>query len=420
MDIIEVFNIQKVVELEFLIQISLLLVVAIIGGWLAKKISMPKVLGQIIMGIIIGPTVLNMIGHSDQEIIQVISQIGVIFLMFLAGLETDIKEFKASGKGALIIALAGLISTLVLGTILPLIFFEQYLPTGNQKLLFAMYIGTILTATSVSISVSVLKDIEQLRSKQGISIIEGALIDDVLGIILLAIVSGMVTPSGNSNPVKLIINIVCFFIMVIFIGFIISKGKTKFAQENVWTDGIITFSIVVCFVFAYIAELFNVAAITGAYFAGVTFATTPYRHKIVSKIQSLAYLFFTPIFFVSIGLRVMISSDMIHYIGYASVILLIAIFGKILGCGVGAKISGFSKRHSLQIGIGMIARAEVALIVANQGLNSGIITTETFNSIVLLVVVSTLLSPPLLKYLFKDEEPLSNFANVENNEEIED
>jgi Kef-type K+ transport system membrane component KefB len=394
-------------EYHFLLQLAILLIAAATGGWLASKISMPPVLGQILVGIIIGPTVFNLV-DGDNHLIHQISQIGVVFLMFLAGLETDLKELKASGKGASMIAFGGVTLPLALGTIIPLLFFKNYLPDGDShhQLMFALYIGTILTATSVSISVSVLRDLKQMGSRQGISILGGAIIDDVLGIILLAVVSGMVNPGANTSVSQLLINIVLFFVLAIVAGIIISKGITKFAQGSVWRDRIITFAIILCFIFAYVAEMFSVAAITGAYFAGVAFATTPYRHRIVNKVQSFAYALFTPIFFVSIGLSAVITSDIINYIGYSLVIVFLAVFGKIIGCGLGARLSGFSPKHSLQVGIGMIARAEVALIVANQGLKSGIIKDETFTSVVLLVVISTIVTPPLLKLLFKGEKPV--------------
>lgn len=398
---------QHAQEYHFLLQLAILLVAAAVGGWLASKVSMPPVLGQILVGIIIGPTVFDLVDGED-ILIRDISQIGVVFLMFLAGLETDLKELKTSGKGASIIAMGGVLLPLGLGTLVPLLFFKGFLPDGDahHQLMFALYIGTILTATSVSISVSVLRDMKQLASKQGISILGAAIIDDVVGIILLAVVSGMVNPSADTNVTQLMIKIISFFVIAVIGGIIISKGITKFAQGSVWRDRIVTFAIILCFVFAYLAEMFSVAAITGAYFAGVALATTPYRHRVVSKIQSFAYALFTPIFFVSIGLSAVIKSDIVNYIGYALVIVVIAIFGKIVGCGLGARLSGFKGRQSLQIGVGMIARAEVALIVANQGLRSNIITNKTFTSIVLLVVISTIVTPPLLKMLFKSEKPV--------------
>lgn len=393
-------------EFQFLIEIALILLAASIGGGFAKLIKMPPVLGQILVGIIIGPTVLNLL-HGENEIIHILSQIGVVFLMFLAGLETDLNELKSSGKGAATIALGGVIFPLGLGALIPFFFFKEYLPVGDthHQLMYAIYIGTILTATSVSISVSVLRDMKQLSSRQGISILGGAIIDDVLGIILLAVVSGMVNPSKDGSIVGLIIKMVTYFVLALVVGFVLSKLITKFAQGAAWRDRIVTVAIIICFIFAYSAEMFNIAAITGAYAAGVAFAATPYRHRVVDKVQSFAYTLFTPIFFVSIGLSVSITSDIIRYIGYALIIVAIAVFGKIVGCGLGAKISKFSNKQAMQIGIGMIARAEVALIVANQGLKSGIIKSETFTSVVLLVVISTIVTPPLLKLLFKDEEP---------------
>lgn len=392
----------------FLVELALILAAAGLGGHAAKKIGMPPVLGQIIVGILIGPTVFDFL-HGEDELIHIMSQIGVVFLMFLAGLETDLKELKASGKGASLIASGGVIMPLLFGTLVPFLFFTQYIPgvNGQDKFMGALFIGTILTATSVSISVSVLREMRQLASRQGISILGGAIIDDVFGIILLAVVSGMVAPAGHGSGIGgLFLKIGIFIVLVVIIGFFGVKLITRIAQGTVWRDRIISISVISCLIFAYAAEMFNVAAITGAYAAGVIFAATPYRHRVVDKVQSIAYTLFTPIFFVSIGISVQIDRSIMGFIWYAVVIVLIAIVTKVIGCGIGAKLSGFNNKRSIQIGIGMIARAEVALIVANQGMRSGIIGNETFTSIVLLVVISTLVTPPLLKVLFKGEQPV--------------
>lgn len=394
-------------EFFFLVELALILAAASFGGWLSKLIKMPPVLGQILVGIIIGPTVFKFLEGED-ELIHIMSQIGVVFLMFLAGLETDLKELKSSGKGASLIAVGGVVLPLTLGTLVPLIFFTKYLPgqETHEQFMNALFVGTILTATSVSISVSVLREMKQLASKQGISILGGAIIDDVFGIILLAIVSGMVSPSGSTNIGALLMRIGIFIAALLVFGYIGAKLITKFAQGSIWRDRILSIAVITCLMLAFAAEMFNVAAITGAYAAGVIFAATPYRHRIVDKVQSMAYTLFTPIFFVSIGLSVNIGPEIFNYIGYALTIVAVAILGKIIGCGLGAKLSGFNNKRSMQVGIGMIARAEVALIVANQGMKSGIIGIETFTSIVLLVVISTIVTPPLLKILFKGEEPV--------------
>lgn len=395
---------EEVLKNQFLIELALLLFAATIGGKIASLVKMPEVLGQILTGIIIGPTIFNLVNGED-EIIHVISEIGVIFLMFLAGLETDLKELKSSGKGASMVALGGVVFPLALGTLVPFFLFRGYLVGADvsHQFLGALYVGTILTATSVSISVSVLRDMGSLGSRQGISILGAAIIDDVLGIIMLAVVTGMINPGSGMSIGGLIIRIVIFFVLSIVVGIVLSKLITKYATNYAWKDQFITVAIVLCFMFAFTSEVFKVASITGAYVAGVIVAATPFKHKVVRRIQYVAYSLFTPIFFVSIGLKAHISSDILRYIGYSLVIVVIAILGKIVGCGLGAKLSGFTSKQSMQIGVGMIARAEVALIVATQGLNRGIIGNETFTSVVLLVVVSTIVTPPLLKYLFSKE-----------------
>lgn len=285
-----------------MVELALILAAAGIGGWLAKLIKMPPVLGQILVGIIIGPSVFKFLKGED-ELIHIMSQIGVVFLMFLAGLETDLKELKSSGKGASMIAMGGVVFPLALGTLVPLIFFSKYLPgqDTHEQFMSALFVGTILTATSVSISVSVLREMKQLASKQGISILGGAIIDDVFGIILLAIVSGMVSPSGNNDIGALLMRIGIFIVALVVFGYIGAKMITRFAQGSIWRDRILTVAVITCLLLAFGAEMFNVAAITGAYAAGVIFAATPYRHRIVDKVQSMAYTLFTPIFFVSIG-----------------------------------------------------------------------------------------------------------------------
>ena len=398
--------IESLGENGFLVEIAILIIAAFLGGKLASLVRMPEVLGQILAGILVGPTVLGWIPAQD-ELIYTFSQIGVIFLMFLAGLDTDLKQLREAGKPATVIALGGVAVPLLLGTVIPLfVFREQVSHEEVSPFYSALYIGTILTATSVSISVSVLRDMGKLRTKQGVSILAAAIIDDVVGIILLAVVSGFATPSGTSTTIGLLlIKIVAFFAIALLAGFLISKFLTRIAATRQWSDKYISIVIVFCFVMAFMSELFSVAAITGAYFAGVILSTTPFKNKIIRRIQYIAYALFTPIFFVSIGIKANISADIFTHLGFSLTIVLIAILGKIVGCGLGAKVMKYSGKESLQVGVGMIARAEVALIVATQGLQRGIINDATFTSVVLLVVVSTIVTPPLLKLLFSREKP---------------
>ncbi|TCK92407.1 Kef-type K+ transport system membrane component KefB [Natranaerovirga hydrolytica] len=394
---------EAALENQFLIEIAFILLMATIGGWIATIIKMPAVLGQIVVGILLGPTLFDLInGHN--EIIRSMADIGVIFLMFMAGLETDLKELKRSGKQVSTIAMGGVILPMLLGTLIPFYFFNQYIP-NNGSIVNALYIGAILTATSVSISVSVLRDMKQLSGKQGVTILGSAIIDDVLAIIILAVVTGLVAPGEAQSIGILTSQMIIFFVASIILGYMIIKTLNKFAQMATWRDRIVIISVIVCFFFAFVSEMFSVAGITGAYIAGVIFSVTSYRHKVATTIQTMAYNLFTPIFFVSIGLKTQITSEVFDYLGYAIIIVIIAIVSKILGAGIGAKVSQFTTKESLQIGVGMIARAEVALIVATQGLLRGIISDPTFTSIVLLVVISTIITPPLLKYLFKDETP---------------
>ena len=374
----------------FLLQIAILLLGANIGGIISKKLKQPAVLGQILVGIVLG------MGFMEKtELINHISEIGVIFLMFIAGLETDVNELKASGASSTTIAIAGVIFPLVL------VGGAAYLITGN--LISSIFLGIISTATSVSISVQTLKEIGQLKTKQGVGILGAAIIDDIIGIILLTLMISIVRPGTNSNILIVSLKIALFFVIIVIVGYLLVKILAKIAPTANLSGKIVSYAIIGCFGLAFLSEEMGVAAITGAYFAGVIFSMTPYHHKVSHDIQLIAYSIFTPVFFVAIGLGVNIAS-LGTALGFGIILLVLGCIGKILGCGMGAKMTGFSTKHALQIGIGMIPRAEVAIIITNLGLQMKLIGQQEFTSVILLVIVTTLLTPSLLKWSFKGEK----------------
>ncbi len=375
----------------FLIDIAIILLFANIGGFLSAKLKQPAVLGQILAGLIMGPSVLNII-HATGFITNM-AEIGVILLMFIAGLETDIDDLKKSGASSASIAIGGVIAPLLFGVLVILIM----KPSANYY--EALFVGVILTATSVSITVQALRELGQLRTKQGVGILGAAIIDDVLGIILVTLVVGMAHPSSGNCILIVLGKIVAFFLLSICVGIIFSKILTKYHTVISRENRVLTAAIIFCFILAFIAEELGVAAIIGAYFTGVIFSTTPHRNRVSHEIQRIAYALFTPIFFVNIGLKV----DLSHIgqaLGLSVLLILAAVLGKVIGCGAGAKLSKFTNREALQISIGMIPRAEVALIVTNLGLKIGIIGHEVFTSVILLVLVSTIITPILLKMTF--------------------
>lgn len=379
---------------RFLLDIAIILLFANIGGYISAKLKQPAVLGQIIAGLILGPSILNLVGSTD--IISHLAEVGVIMLMFIAGLETDLKDLKASSKSSSLIALGGVTLPLILGIIAMMIM------SPGSNITEGLFVGVILTATSVSITVETLRDLKKLSTKQGIGVLGAAIMDDVVGIILVSLVAGIAVPSQGTGILIVVAKIAIFFIIALVAGVAFSKILTKYAHVFNRKNRVLSSALIFCFVMAFIAEEMGVAAIIGAYLTGVIFSVTPHRDKVSREIQSIAYSIFTPIFFINIGLTVQLQNAGTA-IGLSIVIILVAIIGKIVGCGVGAKLSGFNTIESMQVGIGMIPRSEVALIVTNLGIKLGIIGNEIFTAIILMVLVTTIATPPLLKYVFAKE-----------------
>lgn len=376
-------------KVTFLLHIAILLLGANIGGIISRKLKQPAVLGQIIVGIFLGMGILE-----KTELIHHLSEIGVVFLMFIAGLETDVNELKASGKSSSAIAVAGVMVPMFL------VSGAAYLMSGN--LISSLIVGLISIATSVSISVQTLKEIGHLKTRQGVGILGAAIIDDIIGIIFLTMIVGVARPNASSSVVMVIVKILLFFIITFIVGYVVVQILLRISPAINLKNKILPYGIIACFLLAYLSEELGVAAVTGAYFAGVIFSMTPYNHKISHDIQLIGDTLFTPIFFVGIGLGVEVSA--IGYgIGFSMLMLVLGIVGKIIGCGWGAKITGFNYRHALQIGIGMVPRAEVAIIIANLGVKLNLIGQKEFASAIVLVVATTLITPSLLKWAFKHE-----------------
>jgi len=380
---------------NFLFDLAIILLCANIGGIIAVRFKQPSVLGQILAGLLIGPSVFGLIGQS--EFIASYSEIGVLLLMFMAGMETNIDDLKKSAGSALTIATGGVIVPYILGFLVIRIFYKEASTSA------AIFSGVILTATSISITIQSLREFNKTKDRVGVNILGAAIIDDVLGIIVLAVVVGIVSPSQGENPLLVIVKIVIFFILAVIIGMILLSLLSKYLYK---LSAVITpsaIALICCFLISFLASEFGIAAIIGAYSAGIIFSLLPKaRNKIDHDVSIIAYTLFTPVFFANIGLEVNLS-------GISSVLLLsfmfllAAIVGKIIGCGLGAKLSKFTNKECLQVGIGMIPRAEVALIVANLGKNSGILSDALFTAAIVVAIGTTLVTPPLLKLVFTEK-----------------
>lgn len=377
----------------FILKLAIVLIAAQIGSYVCRKLKQPTVLGQLLAGVLIGPSVLGLL--NTEETFLHISEIGVIFLMFLAGLETDINDLIESGKTSTLIALGGVVVPLFLGVGTAMLFGRTFIE--------GLFIGIILTATSVSISVETLREIDKLRTKQGIAILGAAVIDDVLGIVLLSLVTGFVKPGAIDSFFMVLLKIIVFFILSFVIGFIvirIAKGLFKTKDIQARATGI---GLIFCLLMAFVSEELGVAAITGSYVAGIILSSTPYRHKVSQGVQELSYLFFIPIFFVVTGMKVDVSNLLNDWM-FGVALLVGAIIGKIVGCGFVARLVGFTKRQATQIGIGMVPRGEVVLIIANIGSKLGVVPDSVFASMILMILATAIFTPPLLKHSFQKDE----------------
>ncbi len=390
--------------LQLALTLAILIAAAKAGGLISVRLGQPSVLGELIIGILLGPTLVDVLHLSfitDEhlpEVIHELAEIGVILLMFLAGLELHISDLAKSGKSSALIGSLGVFFPLILGVGLTLIF---PLPLDE-----AIFLGLILSATSVSISAQTLMELQVLRSRVGISLLGAAVFDDILVVLGLSIFSAMVISSGTGgiSQVLLVIAEMTAFLLVAFgLGYWLIPRLTRKIIDLPISQGLISFTIITILLYGWAAEVFgNMAAITGAFLAGLLFARSTLRDRIESGISTLAYGIFVPIFFISVGLQADIRKLFGAVFWLFLVMSILAILGKILGAGLGSLLSGFSKRESLQIGIGMMSRGEVGLIVASVGITQGIIDQSIFSAVVGVVILTTILTPPLLRLSFKN------------------
>lgn len=386
---------------DFLLDVALILLSTKVFGLITRRVHMPQVVGALLAGLLLGPAVFNILQQTD--FIHKISEIGVIVLMFNAGLETDIEELKNSGKASLVIAIMGVIIPLIGGFGVAWFFNRPGMiesTVDTSLVLQNIFIGVILTATSVSITVETLKEMGKLNTKAGNAILGAAVIDDILGIVALTVITSLADPNIRIGMV--LIKIVAFFILVAVVGYIIhiafAKWVTIYGRDR---RRFVVIAFVICLLFSYCAEeFFGVADITGAFFAGLMITKTTRTNYIASRFSTLSYLLLSPMFFASIGLQVELPSMSAMVVWFAVALVLVAILTKIVGCGIGAKMCHYSNRNAVRIGTGMISRGEVALIVAAKGNSVGLMSAALLGPVVIVVVITTIVSPILLKIAF--------------------
>lgn len=399
---------------SYLLVLAAILLTTKLLGLFSRLVRLPQVLGALVAGVILGPVVNAIVGWStgdgffsqaagSDQLFGMLSELGVIVLMFGAGLETDVQEMKKCGKASLIIAVIGVITPLIFGAFASYYFIDD--PNSQERLLKSIFIGVVLTATSVSITVETLKELGKLNTPASNAILGAAIIDDVLGIIALTIITSF--KSKDVNIWFVLIKIVLFFIFAAILGFImlkIYKWMNKHTSRDSRRHVIIAFAY--CLVSSFVAEVFfGVADITGAYVAGLVLSMTNRKRYLVNRFSTLSYMLLSPIFFACIGLTIEMPELTVSLLVFAILITIVAVATKLFGCALGGKICGYSTKECFQIGAGMISRGEVALIVAKKGESCGLMDPKLFGPLVIVVVLTTIIAPIILKILFaKDKD----------------
>lgn len=409
-----------------ILSLGIMLLVAKIGGEIAeRKFKQPGVLGELLAGVVISPFAFgpylgfHVIPGEILPIspeIDLIGQIGVVILLFLAGIETDVKQFMKFGKVAGLVAAGGVIVPFLLGYFAIKMFYTP--PAGEPIEYVALFTGAILTATSVGITARVLKDINRMNSEEGTTILAAAVIDDILGIIVLAMVIGIigtatgaaelnfidnawnevVTKSTTTDIIWIVLKAALFWGVVLFIGLKYSDKISNLLSKFETKGALMVIALVIGFAISYVAAYIGLALIIGAYAAGLALSASSHKEHLIEEISPV-FNFLVPIFFVAMGMLVNVN-DAVSIAGLGILILVLAILGKAVGCGVVSYFSGFNYHGALRVGTGMIPRGEVGLIVAYIGLSSGIIQQPVYVIAVVMSIVTTLITPPLLKSTF--------------------
>ena len=386
---------------RYLLDLALILLSTKVLSLVTKRFKLPQVVGALLAGLILGPAVFNIIEETD--FIRQLAEVGVIVLLFNAGLESNLSEFKKSGKTSFIVAVMGVIIPLIGGTIL-----AYCINHGKVENVSAfvqnIFIGSVLTATSVSITVETLRELGKVSTSVGNIIVGAAIIDDVLGMLVLTIITSL---AGSSvSVIRVIVKIVGFFIFSIIVGIITYKLFNKWVDKyDIDKRRFVIVSFVICLLLSFSAEeFFGVADITGAYIAGLVLSSNKETIYITKRFETLSYILLSPVFFASVGLNVKLPDLNGEIVIITIALIVVAILTKIIGCGLGAKLCGYNNMESIQIGSGMITRGEVTLIIASKGLALGLMSSYFLTPVILMVVFTSIFTPILLKIVFSKDK----------------
>lgn len=391
--------------IPLLLALALVIAAAKMGGWLSNRVGQPAVLGELVIGLLLGPSALNIFGQSYFEEVHTVEtlhewgELGVILLMFAAGLEIHLSDFAKTGRPALFAGVLGVLTPIGLGMAAALPF--------DYGISAAIFLGIVLAATSVSISAQTLMELGSLRSREGLILLGAAVVDDVLAIAVLSAFVAIDAGGGGGilGIVWTIVRMLLFLVGAFLLGRWFLPKAALWAERLRVSQGVMSFAVVSVLIFAWASEVVGgVAAITGAFIVGVALSHSQVKDEVEAGIHTLTYAFFVPIFLVSIGLtanaRLLSASDL----GLVVALSLVAVLSKLIGAGAGARLGGTTWSEALRVGVGMISRGEVGLIVAGVGVSTGVIEADVFTVVVIVVLVSTLVTPPLLRWVFRGKE----------------
>ncbi|MFC6273958.1 cation:proton antiporter [Levilactobacillus tangyuanensis] len=377
--------------MELLKDLTLILLVTTIVGHYCTRIGIPAVIGQLLVGVIMGPAILGWL-HLTHEL-DSFAEIGVIILMFIAGLESDLQLLKRYLKPSVLVA--------ALGVLVPVA--GSYIVARAYQLPFveSLFISVIFAATSVSISVEVLKEMNALSSREGTTILGAAVVDDVLAVVILSVLVSTtgtaVGDTGSSNLLITTIEQIIYFAAIYFVVRWVAPYMAKIGEKLMIPMGSTLMAIILCFGMAYVAELVGLSNVVGAFFAGIAISQTSARETVDHHIEPIGYALFIPVFFVSIGLN-MSFKGLGHQVWFIVILTVVAVLTKQFGAGIGAKMAGFSWSSSMAVGAGMVSRGEMALIIAQIGFQAKLMSSMRYSAIVAAIILATLLAPFLLRW----------------------
>ncbi|MFD1419318.1 cation:proton antiporter [Companilactobacillus keshanensis] len=376
--------------MAFLGTLCFLLFCTTLAGHFSHLAGIPAVIGEIIVGVVVGPAILNWV-HLN-TLVNAFSEIGVVILMFIGGLESNLQLLKKYLRPAVIVAIIGVIFPVVIMGGVSLIF--------NFTSFEALFIGVIFSATSVSISVEVLKEFHTLNTKEGATILGAAVADDIIGVILLSVMISMMGSKSSTNIGVVLLEQVAFFAGVYLLFRWIAPLLMSLSNHLLMAVSPAIMSMIICLGMAWLANLVGLSGAIGAFFAGIAVAQTDYQKEIDTNIEPVGYTLFIPIFFVSVGLN-MTFAGVWQSLPFIITMTILGVLTKLFGCGLGAKINGFSNSSDYLVGAGMISRGEMALITAQIGFSAHLLSGDYYSDIILIIILITIIAPFMLKQAIK-------------------